>query len=83
MTKPLSVLEDPYVIGFCVGCGGEIMSDDPYYLDGDNMIHASGKIAYVKQDNAIIGRWTCLMQYIEENGLQDAMAVAVGMERKG
>ena len=74
---------DPYPIGFCAGCGTEIMSDEPYYLDGDNMIHATGKIAYVKKDNIIIGHWTCLMQYIEENGLQDTVAAALGMERKG
>lgn len=74
--------DEPHVIGYCAGCGGEIVSDEPYYQDGDNMIHASGKIAYVKADNKIIGNWTCLFAYMQENAMQDEAASLFGMERK-
>jgi hypothetical protein len=73
---------DPIEIGICAGCGHPIYSNENYWLDGDNMIHASGKIAYVKADNKVIGNWTCLFAYMQENAMQDEAASLFGMERK-
>ena len=73
---------DPEVIGYCAGCGGEIYSDEAYYKDGEEMIHATGRIVGVKDGDRTVGVWTCLFAYLQLNALQDEAAALLGMERK-
>ena len=73
--------QEPTIIGWCAGCGTEIYSDQEYFLDGETMIHATGHIFRAKHDNQFYP-YTCLMNYLNESGLFDEAALALGMERR-
>ena len=74
---------DPYEIGICAGCGHPIYSNDNYWLDGDEMIHADGvgAMATVIDKPGTI-TISCLMLYLENICMQDEVAEAMGIEKK-
>ena len=57
---------DPYEIGRCAGCGHAIMSDDDYFISGEDMIHAEGVGAVAKvPGKAKAINMSCLFLYLQ------------------
>lgn len=74
---------DPIEIGICAGCGHPIYSNENYWLDGDNMIHADGVGASAKVPGQ--ARWiklSCLFLHLNEESMEDEVADAMKIERK-
>lgn len=74
---------DPIEIGICSGCGYPIYSNENYWLDGDNMIHADG----VGARATVIGQQhkrniCCLFLYLQRELLEDEVADAMRIEKK-
>ena len=74
---------DPVEIGICAGCGHPIYSNENYWLDGDNMIHADG----VGATATVVGQQRkrnicCLFLYLQSELLEDEVDEAMKIERK-
>lgn len=73
---------DPIEIGICEGCGYPIYSNENYWLDGENMIHADG----VGATATVIGQQqkrniSCLFLYLQSELLEDEVARALEIEK--
>lgn len=72
---------EPQVIGWCAGCGSEVYSDQEYFQDGDQIVHATGFITKITTINGQVPV-SCLMSYLSECCLENEVAQLLGMERR-